>query len=463
MSELTTNESYNRYSFDSMSAGRLPTQNVTLPKFQPVRLKALLQSDEEDDDESEEKSCQSEDESDFDEPLLQDDSAEDVLQETVIPETGIDSLSIELTNGVLKTACILSKENREVVTSTPSIQRGISFATDREQCKVSDVKFERHIPDISVSDPNKLETYSFKQEEKTQEYHSDTFTSRSQADTIHNHSTNVALLPPSLSVYKGDYNTKFDANKNPQPVNSNQLHHENTYISDKLNKKKEGSVYSTSAENKILLTRSSELNLSKDDQRYKGSFIEQANKDCEEESYKIPNPLSESTPCTSQTSENLMQPVRYSSQKNVTRYEANEKYTPAKSTCAEFSTLSLNETGKSITTINRLVSETPLKHMKVNVHPSPCTSHKQLFQTPQSKISGDLSKNHVQTPSTILSSWYHNVRHTPMEGKSFIAKDHVQMSKNVIRTSIVEKPDSSRFIVYSVILFYNRTLEINNI
>ncbi|XP_011708168.1 PREDICTED: serine/threonine-protein kinase MPS1 [Wasmannia auropunctata] len=523
MSDLTTND---RYSFGNMSAGRLP-QNITLPKSQPVRLKALLHScesdEDDDDDESEEKPHQSEDELDFDEPLPQDDSPEDAPQETLVLK-GINSLLIEPTDGVLKTACVLPKENHEVVINTPSVQGGTNFATDREQCKVSDVNFESH----RVSDPSKLEMCGFKHEEKTQEYPSGTFTSRSQADTVHNHSTNVALPPPSvykgdyntkldtnknvqsinsnqllhenaymsdmlnkrkevsemcsskheektqeyhsgtftlrsqtdtvhnhstnaalppLCVYKGDYNTKLDTNKNLQSMNSNQLLHENAYKSDILNKRKEASVYSTSAENKILLTRNSELNLSKDDQRYKGtfSFNEQANKDCEEESHKIPNALSDSVTCTQQTSENLMHPVRYNLQKNVTKYEANEMYTPAKNACTEFSTPSLSEASKSLTMVNRMLSETPLKHVQVNVHPSPCNSHKQLFQTPQSKLSGDPNKNHAQTPSTILSSWYHNVRHTPMEGKSFVARDHVQMARNAVHTPSIEKPDSSRY------------------
>lgn len=446
MSDLTTND---RYSFDNMSSGKLPTQNVTLPKSQPVRLKALLhlcESDEDDDDEdeSEEKPHESEDESDFDEPqsLLQDDSTENVLQETLIPKASINSSS---TDGVLKTTCILPKENYEVVTSTPSIQREISLAsTDREECKVSDVKSENI--SIPVSNPSKLETHNSKHEEKTQEYHSGTFASSSQVDTVHNRSINVALPPPSLSVYKGDYNTKSDTNKNLQPMNSSQLPYENAYMSDILNKRKEGSVYSTSAENKML-TRNNDLKSNKDDQRYKGtySFIEQANKDCEEESYKIPNTLSESATCISQTSENLMHPVRYNLQKNITKFETNEKYTPAKNTRTEFSTPSLSEASKSLTMINRLVSETPLKHVQANVHPSPCTSHKQLFQTPQNKLPGDLNKNYVQTPSTMLSSLYHNVRHTPMEGKSFIARDHAQMSRNAICTPIMEKAESSRY------------------
>lgn len=448
MSDLTTN----RYSFDSMSAGGLPTQNVTLPKSQPVRLKALLhlcESDEDDDDESEEKPCQSEDESDFDEPLLQDDSAENVLQETLVPKSSIDSSSIE-SEGALKTTCILSKETHEVVTNTPSVQKEINF--DREQCKVS-----------NVSDLNKLEIYN-SNEEKTQEHHSGTFASRSQADTVHNRSTNVALPPPSLLVYKGDYNTKLDTNKNLQPINNSQVHHENAYMSDILNKRKEGSVYSTSLDNKIL-TKNSELNLSKDDQRYKGmySFVEQANKNSEEESHKIPNALSESVTCTSQTSENLIHPTKYSSQKTIMRYETNEKYTPAKSTMrTEFNTPSMNEASKSVT-VNRLVSETPLKHVQVNVHPSPSTSHKQLFQTPQNKLSSDLNKNHAQTPSTILSSWYHNtMRHTPIESKNFNARNHVQMSRNAIRTPIVEKPDS-KFVYYTLYIMRNVILCIRNL
>lgn len=454
MSDLTIND---RYSFDNMSAGRLPTTNVTLPKSQPVRLKELLHScgsdeDDDDDDESEEKPRQSEDELDFDEVLLQNDSGENTLQEPLVCRSNINSSSIESMDEVSKTTCILPKDTHEVVTNTSSVQREINFATNKEKCKVSD-----------VSDPNKLEISS-KQEEKTQEYHNGTFPLRSQVDTVHNRSTNIALPPPSLSVYKGEYNAKFDANKNLQPINSNQVYHENAYMSDKLNKKKEGSIYSTSMENKILLTRNSELNLSKDDQRYKGTYssIEQANKDCEEESHKIPNSLSESGICTSQTSENLIHPARYSLQKNITKYEVmNEKYTPAKNTmCTEFSTPSLNEGNKSIIVINRLASKTPLKHVQHGVHPSPCTSQKQLFQTPQNKLSGDL-KNHVQTPSTILSSWYNNTVR-PMESKNFIARDHVQMPRNAIHTPIIEKPDSSRF-VWSIKLSYNYTLEVNSI
>ncbi|KAL6264917.1 hypothetical protein P5V15_005011 [Pogonomyrmex californicus] len=445
MSHLTTNNS-----FDNMSSGRLPIQNI--PKFQPVRVKALLHlyenNEDDDNDESEEKTQESEDELDFDEPYLlpQDDSAEDVLcEKTLASKTNINSSSFESTDGVSNMKCLSSKENC-IVTDTPSIQRGTSFTANRDEYsvnsdrRINSVNSESHLP---ISDPNKLEIHSSKHEEKTQEYHNGTFTSRSQSDVAHNRSTEVTLPSSSLLVYKGDYN-KFDTNKNLQLLNSSQLHHENAYMSDISHKRKEGSIYSSLAENKTLLTRNSESNLSKDNQRYKSkhSFIEQMNKDCEEESHKIPSTLSESATCI-QTSENMMHPVRCNLQKSIAKYETNEKYTPAKNTYTEFDTPSLSEIGKPLTMINCLISETPMKHAPISMHPNPCTSHKQLFQTPQNKLSGGLNKSHVQTPSTILSSWHHNMRQTPMEGKN-LTKDHMQMSRNAICTPIIEK-DSRHF------------------
>ncbi len=133
---VTTNTSYDRCSFDNISAGRLLTQNVTLPKSQPVRLKALLACESDDDDESEEKLCQSEDELDNFKPLPQDDFTE-VLQESSVLKTNSSS-TIESTDGALKVTCVLPNENLEIVTNT-SIQKGLNF--DREQCKVSDIKF----------------------------------------------------------------------------------------------------------------------------------------------------------------------------------------------------------------------------------------------------------------------------------------------------------------------------------
>lgn len=248
-----------------------------------------------------------------------------------------------------------------------------------------------------------------------------------------------------------------DMNKNLQPItNSAQLNHENVYMSNMLNKEKEEYLYSTMTDNKMLHRINEHLlNLSKEDQRHKEvlhGFSEQMNKDCNEEPCKIPTIVLESVNCISQNlSGNIINPVTYNSQYSTAKYEANEKCTPAKSSSTHMvsSTPSLNKVQQTSlpTPVNRLILETPLKQSIASMHPKPCTSHKQLFQTPQSKLSDDLSKSHIQTPSTILSSWYYNnVKHTPMEGKNLVTKDFVQISRNTICTPIAEKPDSARFV-----------------
>ncbi|KMQ97429.1 dual specificity protein kinase ttk [Lasius niger] len=457
MSDLVTK---NSHSFGSTNAGKVPPQNTTLPKSQPVRLLYLCESDD-DDDESEEKPRESEDESDLDEPPG--DSAEDVLWDSRIHEAADVNSSIGLTDRLSET--ILPKDISAVATDISSVQK-INCASNNEECK-DDVNSEGR---LLVDDPNKLRTYSLKQEEKSRDYHTSTFTSRSQTDVVHNCSTELALPPPP-SVYKENplYITKSDTSKNLQPTmnsvqsqNVQTVHHENVYISNMLNRRKEEHPYNTSIDNKMLHRNSEHLlNLSKEDQRYKKvlhGFNEQANKDCHEEPRKIPTIVSESADCISQNlSGNLIHPVTYNnSQYSASKYEANEKCTPAKNSCTHvgLSTPSLNKVqGTSLPTpINRLVLETPLKHLQVgSMHPNPCASHKQLFRTPQSKLSDNSSKSHIQTPSTILSSWcYNNARHTPLEGKNLVAKDHVQISRNTVCTPIVEKPDSARLNVKNV-------------
>ncbi|XP_029679259.1 probable serine/threonine-protein kinase ndrC [Formica exsecta] len=445
MSDLVGN---NSHSSSSTNTGKVP---VTLPKSQPVRLLYLCESDEDDDDdESEEKPRESEDESDLDE--APNDSAEDVLWESRVHETADVNPSIGSTDGLSRTTCVLPRDSCANVIDTFSIQK-INCASNKEECK-DDVKFKGC---LLADDSNKLRICGFKQEDNSQDYHSCTFaSSRSQTGVVHNYSMEVALPLSSLIPGKGDYIAKSDMNKNLQPtINSARSNLENIYISDMLNKRKEEQSYSTLVDNKILHWNSDAeqiLNLNKEDQRYKGvlyGFNDQANKDCNEEPHKMPTAISESASCISQNlSGNLIHPVTYNnSQYSTSKYEANEKCTPAKNPCThmELSTPSLNEIQRTSlpTPINRLVLETPLKHLPVgSVHPNSCASHKQLFRSPQSKLSDNLSKSHIQTPSTILSSWCYN--NALLEEKNFIAKDHVQISKNTICTPIVEKPDSAR-------------------
>jgi len=471
MSDLSTKD---KYAFDSIGTSRTK-QSIMLPKSQPVRLKELMQMCEDDDDddeddnndndadddvdddddndkENEKKSCKSEDESDLDKSqfLSQDSIMEDELQKSSSYKKN-DNSSIEATHGFLKSMCTLPETNRESVTNISYMQKKISCIGE-EEYKVNDANFRNHLP-ISIT--NKQEIYTRKYEEKIQDgnilvYHA---LRNDQVKTIHNRYVVLSLL--LLLIFAGDYNIKSDTNKNLQSMSNVQSYRENAYVPD-IFKKNEEYMYNTSVENK-LLSRSSETYLSfKEEQKHKSAhdFSEQTSKskDCKEESgtLKVSNVVAESFSCMPQTSGNLMYSMRYGSQGSTSKYEANEKNIPANNSRMEISTPSLNETGKSLMAINRLALETPMKHLQISsMHPTSYASHKQLFCTPQSKLPNDPNKSHVQTPSTILSNCYHsNIRQ--VEEKNLFAKDYVQTPRNTIRTSIVEKSEPSRYIIFIV-------------
>lgn len=445
MSDLIGNNSH------SFSSANTSKTSITLPKSQPVRLLYLCESDEDDDDnENEEKLRESEDESDLDE--IPNDSADNVWKLHVREAVGVDLLCGS-TDRLSKTTCVSPKNDCAITTDIFSIQK--SCAKNEGECKDNVNSGDR----LLVDDPNKLRTCD-SQEDNSQDYHSSIFaSSKGQIDVIHDCSTETVL--PSSSLYKEDYFAKSDMNKNLQPtINSAKLNHENVYM---LNKKKEGHLYSIITDNKMLHRNNEHLlNLSKEDQHKEVlyGFNKQMSKDCNEEPHKIPIVVSEPVNCISQNpAGNLINSVTYNnSQYSNSKYEANEKCTPAKNSSIhmELSTPLLNKVQRTSlpTSVNHLVLETPLKQPIGSMHPNPCTSHKQLFQTPQSKLCDDLSKSHIQTPSTILSSWYYNnVRHTPMEGKNLVTKDHIQISRNTVCTPIAEKLDSVRFVES----FYNYT------
>lgn len=437
---MSDNIADNRYCLDNKGTCRLPTQSMSmLPKSRPVLIKAL-ESDEDDDDDKNEEPCKSKDESESEELsfLSQDDSADYKMcdiQEKSLHEANINSLT-KSANELSKITCSVLKEDREIVTDV-SVRKEVSCANDKEECKVDSTNFKSH---LLIDNPSKSEVSSYKYIGKAQECQNDIYPLKNHQTDVHNSSIGIALPSPLLSVHKGDYNAKSDTNKNLQSVNS--AHNENVYISDVLKKRKQEYMYNTPVASKVQLPKSDEYisSLNKEDSLYKDrhSFTEQASKNCKEESYTILNSESETASCVSQTpSGTLMQPANYNLQYSAMKYEANEKYTPAKS--MEYSTPLLSKTG----TINHLISETPLKHMQSTMHPNPSTSHKQLFQTPQSKPSNDL--NFVHTPSTIHTNWAGNMRHVPMEGKNFITKDHVQASRNTIK-EINEKLEQ-RFVI----------------
>ncbi|EFN86837.1 Dual specificity protein kinase TTK [Harpegnathos saltator] len=350
----------------------------------------------------------------------------------------------------------ISEESHKVACNISHIIDELSCTiSNKEEDKVSNVNVENC---LSLERLNKLEIYTSKNEEETQGCNDDKAVSKNhQDDSIHECPTNVALPSSSLLFYKGDYNTKADANRSLQSTdNGYQLLHENAHMSNLLSRRKEEHMYNMLPENKRLLGTSDSflLNLNKEDKWHKGmqnlASIEQCSKNREEEYHRIiSNVEPESVSMSQNTSANSTHSTaKYSSQYNVAKYEGNEKYAASESKRVDFSTPSLNDMGKTFSSSNRLIVETPMKHMHGTMHPNPCTSHKQLFRTPQNKLSSDLSKGHIQTPSTILSSWCHNTchntRHTPMDGKSHSTKDCLQTSKNTVYAPVIGRGESSR-------------------
>lgn len=467
-------------------------QSITRPKFQPIRLKALLhfcESDDDDDDDDNDNKSQgkvresSEDESDSDEPLPSNDYAEDVLQETSRHEANVDSTETDakeredFSRTIARTP---PEESREIATDVSSTQKRIFCPSDREECEVGNVNLECR--PLLVEELSKPEAQNDgEREERTQECHSGTLVSRShKADAVHDRCltdvTPPPPPPPSLTAYKSDYSVKPDDARNAHALDRRKEEHA-TYV----------------AESKRLLAASGEsclLNLSKEDgRRPPRSYVEQTSQltTREEEAYRRAT-SSSAVGSESHGNENnptLATAARYSgsAQYGVARYETSEKQVlpPAENstTRTEFNTSSLNDTAKkrslnafarsTATTAIMVVTaaETPLKHRPAQVGPThshPCAAHKQLFRTtPQSKLlSGEQSgKSHVvQTPSSaILSNWRHSgsaARHTPMDGKSsLIPKDQrVQTPRDTaVYTPVVGAREPSRFVVASIVAF----------
>ena len=73
------------------------------------------------------------------------------------------------------------------------------------------------------------------------------------------------------------------------------------------------------------------------------------------------------------------------------------------------------------------VMNTPMKHPQGTARPTPCLSHRNIFQTPQSKIGNEFAKNPMQTPATIFSHWsQQHLSQTPMQNNMHTSRDTMQ-------------------------------------
>lgn len=399
MSDLSTNHS---------SSLDTDPQSITRPKFQPIRLKALLHFCESDDDDDDDNTCESrthesfKDKSNCDKlhPLLLDKTTEDTLQEES-PMCGIanDSAMPDMNsgNGSLKTIIGVSPEGKRPVTTNVSlIQERVYCASDKENCEVADETSKSH--------------------------------------RIGKSSNVEAII--------GEHNAILDVSRSLQLTSEVSLHNESAHMPD-LSKRREEHAYIVS-ESKRSLARSSGshlLNLSKEAQ------------------------WTTSLESTS-TSENptLHDSARYSSAQysTETKHEANDNYaTVAENACTEFDVPTLSDPCRkgSLTAIaDRLVAtDTPLKHVPAQ---SGLATYKQLFRNiPQNKSGEQSSKSYVQTPSTILPNWIHSGsgRYTPMEAKNLIPRDRLQTPRAY--TPGIGTLESSRFVSLAVIASFCRVVK----
>ncbi|XP_012287709.1 serine/threonine-protein kinase MPS1 [Orussus abietinus] len=109
------------------------------------------------------------------------------------------------------------------------------------------------------------------------------------------------------------------------------------------------------------------------------------------------------------------------------------------------------ETGNSTNKQSYAVTETPVKHPSSNVnHPVPCSSHRNIFQTPQAKSNTDISKNHVQTPATIFSHWSQkSMLQTPIQNTVLKKREAVPVTEQSISSTQSTKLKLPRYVTSS--------------
>ncbi|CAD6234203.1 GSCOCG00007648001-RA-CDS, partial [Cotesia congregata] len=108
---------------------------------------------------------------------------------------------------------------------------------------------------------------------------------------------------------------------------------------------------------------------------------------------------------------------------------------------------------------NQLATKTPLKQNPPisSSRPVPSVSHKNLFQTPQNKTSGDyVNSSHIQTPATIFSHWtQNNMMSTPLQNRMLGSDSSVKGA----RRPLAETSESRASV--KNLPSHGKTLEIN--
>ena len=111
-------------------------------------------------------------------------------------------------------------------------------------------------------------------------------------------------------------------------------------------------------------------------------------------------------------------------------------------------------------TVTAQTLETPLKQQQLSNRPNPCNSHRNIFQTPQSKDVNEILKNSLQTPATIFSHWsQQHMAQTPMQNQLPISRESVPTP--IINSSMPHSShENSRFekILLIISIIFNLSI-----
>ncbi|XP_076654545.1 dual specificity protein kinase monopolar spindle 1 [Halictus rubicundus] len=387
------------------------------PKFQPIRVKELLNYYESDDDESEDKAQDSDTESDVDEPQLlpQDDSFENELNKSLpSPSTMYDNdlqpttSEISLVSAVAKTIDPLLVHNN--IESEPN-----------------NTTAEVH---VSVHNNfHKVDSYDSKYKDIKHDSYRSMWSVNGEINTDKKFESNV--LQQCSKLPENEYNTTDDKQIKCKQQSHTELNCESTYTQERISQNEHKSTHMVNVE----INRQSSK-----EQTCKGN----AQSIDKYSSCKATNNELDSIAYGSQHFKNLPQPG------SCTLQNTNMNMEPLDSKAADnisSNKLGVLENGTLINSIDHLALQTPLKHASCSSRPDPCFSRRNIVQTPQSKPF-ETSRSLGLTPATVsCHRSLNNIRQTPLQSKNIQIKETLQTPKNsVYFTPSMTKRETPRYL-----------------
>ncbi|KAK2579575.1 hypothetical protein KPH14_010870 [Odynerus spinipes] len=371
------------------------------PKFQPVRVKALLHFCESDDEESEEKTINSENEADYDDiqPLPLNDSSEDAANSL------FQSMSHSESND--------SKLMEADIFLNASLKEQSENSSD---CNING----------SSSSSIKMDTAIYNNVNKT--------------DNEEQENNHKVISSANTYIPNTKSNNQFDM---PQHVQANPFFHilmkteENTDLGLQLYQ--ENTIATKEDQNAPTNTCVEYM-----EQIESNALVEEHHKD-DYKFHKNMDGSNEHIVSTAMSSRNILRDIHHPiSDVSKSKCLVDEKHLNLENV-PPMETPSTSDIGLHMPSI---VNDTPLKHANFHaLRPNPCFSHRNIFQTPQTKLQHDVPANSTQTPSAILSVWsQNNIRQTPLQSRGLSIIESKQTPANSLFTQGVKNNDTPRYL-----------------